>query len=307
MTPSRVMNSETMSFLMTASLYARRTAAAEIDSHRDDNHRAAGAVESRSLEIPAAVSAARLTRRFHFRQSTVSAGMFLHAARLFFRAARKLELDPSKRGREVRKMWNEGSVVGVDTEALKVNHVMDVGRNWFRMTPMAETKTARIPFSDTTRPQVRIAASLFERPPAAAAGWDKLETAKARGRVTAPWWLLAAAGAALLATGAAVGVAAFRFGPAAAPAPAPVVSAPAPVKPPAPASVVVEPIVAPLPAPVAPIEVVTAAEPAPAAKPAATPARRARSAPAKRGRAIAPARTSAPAPAETVWVDPFAE
>jgi hypothetical protein len=204
-------------------------------------------------------------------------------------------------------MWNEGSVVGVDTEALKVNHVMDVGRNWFRMTPVAEVKTARIPFSDTTRPQVRIAASLFERAPATPASGERLETAAARGRVTAPWWLLAAAGAALLATGAAVGVATFRLRPAPAPAPAPVLSAPAPVQPPAPASVVVEPIVAPPPAPVAAIEVVAAPEPAPAVKPAATPVRRARAAPAKRRRAMAPAGSSAPAPAETVWVDPFAE
>lgn len=215
-------------------------------------------------------------------------------------------------------MWNEANVVGGDTEGLKVGHVMDVGRNWFRMTPVPQQETAPIAFGDTTLPQVRIAASLFDRSPAPADRGPEASSSKRRGRVTAPWWLLVVAGAALLATGAAGAVAAFRINPAT------IVSAftaagPAfvPAQPPAPSMIeptvepVIEPLIATPPAlpPASEIVATTAladSEPAPVARPVAkAPARRARSAPRKR--ASSSRAGDEQSAADKVWVDPFAE
>jgi hypothetical protein len=211
-------------------------------------------------------------------------------------------------------MWNEASVAGGDTEGLKVSHVMDVGRNWFRMTPVAPQKTARIAFEGTTLPHVRIAESLFDRTVAPGEPTRALKAVKRRGSVTAPLWLLVVAGAALLVTGAAATVAAFRL------QPATIVSAfttyvPEPAAAQPAARTVVEPIVAPVVEPIAttiapsvtelaPAPTLADNEPTPVAKPVAkAPPRRARPAPSKRA---TPSAADEPVAAK-VWVDPFAE
>ena len=216
-------------------------------------------------------------------------------------------------------MWNEGGGrVGGQVEGPGSSHVMHVGRSWFRMTPVSATAIEPIPSAETARigvgltptPNVRMASSLFDRRALLASANEARRAKRARGSVTAPWWLLGVGGTGLLVMGA---VFATMLRPPATSVSAlePAATTQAPSRgatgaPGAASSMVVEPIVGPVP--------VVHQVPVTGARSASAPVVRGPLAAARRVRAAARKREKpdvatepAPASSAAAWVDPFAE